>query len=149
MRSRACIQTHHGSTLLEVLIAMVIVALLATLALPTYQQHVQRMRRSEAQGLLLELATAQELHYLQQGHYAEDGLLGVARPAGLGLARRSPHGWYQLSISAADAIGFVATATASDAQAGDLECAVLGIDALGQRFSIRAGGGSSATCWRQ
>jgi len=141
--------TQQGSSLLELIVALIIVGLLATLALPSYQRHVMRMRRSEAHGVLLELATAQELHYLQQGRYAQDDLLAVARPAGLGLARRSQHGWYQLAITGADAIGFVATATASDTQAADFECTILGIDALGQRFALRAGGGSSAVCWRQ
>ena len=52
--------TQQGSSLLELIVALIIVGLLATLALPSYQRHVMRMRRSEAHGVLLELATAQE-----------------------------------------------------------------------------------------
>jgi type IV pilus assembly protein PilE len=50
----------RGVTLLEVLIAATIVAILAAIAYPSYRDYVQRAKRSEAIAKLLEIAANQE-----------------------------------------------------------------------------------------
>ena len=50
-----------GFTLLELLIVAVVVAVLAAIALPSYQDYVIKARRSEAKEALIRLALDQEL----------------------------------------------------------------------------------------
>ncbi|MEY2862461.1 MAG: hypothetical protein RLY58_168 [Pseudomonadota bacterium] len=50
------IRASFGFTLLELMITVMIVALLAALALPSYQTYVRRAARSEAQSAMLALA---------------------------------------------------------------------------------------------
>ena len=55
----------RGFTLIEVMIVVVIVAILASIAFPSYQRYVLRSHRVEAQALLSEAAARQALHRLQ------------------------------------------------------------------------------------
>ncbi len=60
----------NGFTLIEVMIAMAIVAILTAIAFPSYQNYITRSSRSAAQTELLELANLQEKIYLNTTSYA-------------------------------------------------------------------------------
>ena len=136
-----------GFTLIELLVVAVIVAILASAALPNYRRHVLRAHRVEAQTALLNLATAQEKFYLQNRGYAGHSELSNAPPAGLGLPATTGNGWYTIAITAAGATTFSATATAAGAQTADVDCATFTIDALGVRSATSRGGAVSTVCW--
>ena len=55
---------HTGFTLIEVMIAMAIIAILTAIAFPSYQNYITRSSRSAAQTELLELANLQEKIFL-------------------------------------------------------------------------------------
>ncbi len=59
-----------GFTLIEVLITVAIVAILASIAYPSYQDSIKKSRRAEAQNALQGLAQAMERHYTSEGTYA-------------------------------------------------------------------------------
>ena len=59
----------RGVSLMELLIALAIIAILAALAIPSYQQHVVRARRSEAQAALLQLMQQEERYFTQSNTY--------------------------------------------------------------------------------
>ncbi|RSZ57318.1 type IV pilin protein [Massilia atriviolacea] len=59
----------RGFTLIETMIVMTIVALLAALAYPGYQDFVIKARRAEAQAVLLDLMQKQERYYTQHNRY--------------------------------------------------------------------------------
>ena len=59
-----------GFSLLELLVALVIVAVLTAAALPAYHQQVIRTRRSEAQSALLKLMMQQERFHSQHNTYS-------------------------------------------------------------------------------
>jgi type IV pilus assembly protein PilE len=129
----------RGFSLLDLVVALAIVAILATLALPSYRQHQLRAQRIEAVSALMQVAAMQERHHLQHHEYAT--VLEAAPPAGLGLQALSAEGRYALAITAADSDGFVAIATARGNQADDAACI---------RFWLDESGTKSATgpdCW--
>lgn len=59
-----------GFTLIELMIAVVIVAILAAIAYPSYQRYVQQTREAEAQGQILELASALEAYRAKNFSYS-------------------------------------------------------------------------------
>jgi type IV pilus assembly protein PilE len=54
---------HAGFTLIEVMIAAAIVAIIAMIAIPSYQSQIQSTRRGAAGGCLMEAAQQLERHY--------------------------------------------------------------------------------------
>ncbi len=116
----------RGFTLIELMITVAIIAILASIALPAYQNSVAKARRADAQGALMGLANAMERLFTTNSSYL--GAAGTqASPANTG----SP--WvfstvshvdggtasYNLTISAATANTFTLTATPTGPQAGD------------------------------
>lgn len=135
-------------TLIELVIVVVVVAILASIAVPSYRSHVLRTHRVEAKTALLNLAAAQEKFYLSNNTYATNAQLTAAPPNGLGLPATTGNGWYTIVIAdGANAAGFSATATAQGAQTADSACASLTINQLGQRTATKSGGGDSTVCW--
>ena len=61
-----------GFTLIELMMVVVIVAVLATIALPAYQGYVIKANRGEAQAYLLEIAQKQQLYFNDVRSYAAD-----------------------------------------------------------------------------
>ena len=58
-----------GFSLIELLVALVIVVVLASQAMPAWQQHVIRTKRGEAQSALLKLMMQQERFHTQNNRY--------------------------------------------------------------------------------
>ncbi len=146
-----------GFSLVELLVAMVIMAIITGIATAGYRQHVRRTHRTDATIALLQIATAQERYYLRHNRYATTGEeLGDPPPDGLGLGETA-HGHYRLALAAhADgaAIGYTATATAREGgrQADDLSCRQFTLTQDGQRGAVAADGSTGAEirdrCWR-
>lgn len=63
-------QRHRGFTLIELMITVAIVGILAAIAIPNYQQYVERARRSEGQAALQNAMGRQESYYSQYLTYA-------------------------------------------------------------------------------
>jgi type IV pilus assembly protein PilE len=60
----------RGFTLVELMIVVVIVAILLAVALPSYQNSVQKGRRADAKSALLDAANRQEGNMLDRGTYS-------------------------------------------------------------------------------
>ncbi len=59
-----------GFTLLEMIIALVVAAILYFVALPGYQHTVLKSGRAAARGILLDVMTRQEEHFINHKRYA-------------------------------------------------------------------------------
>lgn len=140
----------RGVTLLELLVALVIVAVLAAIAVPSYRSHVLRARRTDATAALLRIQGAQEKFFVQNARYADE--LTAPPPDGLGLAAVSDHGAYDLRIElGGDGLSFVASAEPRPGrgQADDAHCRQLSIDHNGLRTAHDVGGNErTEECWR-
>jgi type IV pilus assembly protein PilE len=143
----------RGATLLELLIALVIVSVLATLAVAAYRRYALQANRTDARAALLALAAAQEKHYLTCNEYAaslDDTRPSGCSPATLNFPARSERGLYTLTMTAADAIAWTATAVVADGspQSADSRCRVLQLDSTGLRTATAVDGtATSANCW--
>jgi type IV pilus assembly protein PilE len=135
----------RGVTLIELVVAMAIVASLALIAAPGYRSFLLRSHRVEATAALLDLAAAQERYYLQHDTYAES--LTTSPPDGLGLQDVSENGFYDIVIDAADAAGFQATASAKGGQADDMHCAEFTIDETGAKTARNSSDAAVTDCW--
>jgi len=133
---------NKGFTLIELMIAVAIVAILAAVVYPSYQDSVQKTKRADGQALLLEAAQKQERHFTQYLKYAITLNSGAA-DENLVTGVTSEHNDYNLSLAAAaDGSTFTLTATAVGGQAND-DCGNLTLDYLGVK-GYKAGG---VRCW--
>lgn len=128
-----------GFTLLDVLIAVAIVAILASLALPNFHDALQRGRRVDAITSLLGVQVAQERWRANHPAYAD--------LADLGWTADSTEGYYQLRMEQTSAGSFLATAEPQpDGPQRDDACGMFAIDQRGPVLTIDY---ANDACWRR
>ena len=141
-----------GFSLIELLVALAILALLAAAATPLWMSQIERARRLDATDALMRIAVLQERFHFENGRYALAGELAAAPPAGLGVSG-TERGYYQLRLQApqgATANRFTARAAAdpNGPQARDEQCRTLSLDSTGLRSAESATGeDTTSTCW--
>ncbi len=137
--SRNMQKDEQGVTLIELLIVVVIVGILAAVAYPNYRDHVTRAKRTEAKAALLQIATNQERHYLNNNRYTSD-------LTDLGFSVTSDHltdsEAYIVNVTAADANSYTAQAVYQEGGAEDARCNTFTINATGDKTSS-----PNADCW--
>lgn len=134
-----------GFTLIELMIAVVIITVIAAIAIPAFTDAVRKSRRSDAFAALSAVQQAQERWRSNNASYAP--LANTAEsgnpPNGLGFGSTSPSAYYTVSLSGVDNTGYTALATAvSDkSQASDAGCQVMAVRMAGGNLVY----GSAAT----
>ena len=142
---------NKGFSLIELMIVLVIIAILVTIAYPSYREHISRGRRSDGQSALLDLASRLERYYSQQNSYI-GATVGTGGANDIRSSNTSPEGWYTLSITTQTASAFTIRATPRNAQStDDRRCQTLTLTNLGVK-GITAGPSGSPTgtvtqCW--
>ena len=123
------IKNKHGFTLIELLIVLVIISILLSYAIPTYNQYVLRSQRSEGQNALLQLAGIQERYYANSNRY------GTAVEINMGILFPTPTAANNLKFAitmASTNTTYTITATAVGTQTKD-DCPIFTLDNLGQK----------------
>src|SRR5688572_18201148 len=95
----------RGFTLIEVMIAVAIVALLTAVALPSYQEQMRKSRRAEAKSALMKTIQLQERNYTASGTYRTDlgPLYGIAgATVRSGEDPSDVNSWYVISADTTD-----------------------------------------------
>jgi type IV pilus assembly protein PilE len=145
-RRRFCLEPSGraagGFTLIELMITVVIAAVLAAVALPSFVDSVRRGRRSEAFAALAQVQQAQERWRANNPSYASLSTLG--------LPATTSNGYYGITVTLVDATKastYIATATAKSgtSQAKDANCLLLG--ARTQAGNLSYGGGATTIDW--
>lgn len=106
-----------GFTLIELMITVAIVAILASIALPSYQQYVVRSKRSAAQAQMMDIANRQQQFLIANRNYADKAALtasGYSLPAEV-----SGNYGYDVTLSTTGIPGYTLTFTPTGAQSGD------------------------------
>lgn len=141
----------RGWTLIELLMVMAIVAVLASVAWPSYTQHVQRGHRLEAVAALLEAQHFMERYYTTFGRYsvlASSGAAAVAPALPARLQNIPAAGTrYVLSVSQVSANSFTLSAAPVGSMATD-KCGSLTFTHTSVRGTTGSGSVTAAECWR-
>lgn len=144
----------EGVTLIELMIAIAIVAIIASIAIPSFTNQNAKTRRIEAKTALSELATQQQIFFAQFNRYTDV----VSSNAGLGYGSitSKPDGIYVLTARACEG-GSLNTCFVVQAEAirggqvkNDPNCRFLTLDNTGvTRSSTTATGevDTTAECW--
>jgi len=133
--------TRHsgGFTLIELMIALAVVAILTSIALPSYTAYVQRSRVPVALDALAAYATRMEQRYQDSGNYGAGTTCGSSLPTATN---------FSVSCTLTDgatssAQVFTATATGSGPMAGYTYT----INQTGNRATTAHPKGANTTCW--
>ena len=128
--------------MIELMIVIVIVAILVSLAYPSYLQYIRKSKRGEAQQLLMNWSINQEIWRSNNPLYANTGDINVPL--------NDHYDLNTVGIPTATAYFLVAAAKAGNDQLNDKarngdDCSTLNLDSTGRKYS--AGDITKIECW--
>jgi type IV pilus assembly protein PilE len=134
----------RGITLIELMTVLVIVAILASIGIPSYSQYVRRSHRAEAKAALLQNAQFMERNFTVSNSYSVDGagdeLNGDALPV-TQTPKEAAKRRYRIVLDN-DASSFTLSAIPEGANADD-ECGTLTLTNTG----LKEATGDDVACW--
>jgi type IV pilus assembly protein PilE len=159
VRSFAGSRRRKGFTLIELVVAMVVAAILAAIAIPAYSSYVRKARRTDVKSALLDLASLEERYYSTANKYSQTASeLGYgAFPAiignGNGTYTIATPGTVDATASSGTTVGtpasYTITATAILDQLNDTQCRTFTVTSGGGQTATDSGGvDATAACWR-
>jgi type IV pilus assembly protein PilE len=152
------LQPTKGFTLIELMVAVAVTGILATIAVTSYRSFVLRAHRTEAKSALLDMASLEErfLSTSTTGGYSSNPT-DLGYPAGFPIAFGS--GYYNIPtadfvvvlpvVATATPGSFRITGVAIGTQVSDTACATYTVTSAGARTAkTQAGIDNTTTCWQ-
>lgn len=138
-----------GFTLIELMIVVAVIAILAAIAYPSYQDSVRKSRRADAKGVLLEAAQWMERFYTENNRYDQNRAappVAVALPAGLAEApKEGGTKYYDITLSAVAQNSYALQAAPKGVQSGD-PCGTFTLTHTGVK-GVSGGSYTKDRCW--
>ena len=131
----------QGFSLLELIITIVIIGIIASIAIPSYQNHLLKTRRTEAQVALMDTAIRLEHYYTENHSYSG------ATMTNIGASINTEQGHYTIGISNLTNDSFLLTATPQAGQANDTLCSNLTLNQLGVKSATGTATSPQTECW--
>jgi type IV pilus assembly protein PilE len=136
-----------GFTLIEMMVATAVTAVLSSVAYPSFQSQIQKARRADAMLAIHQVQMAQERWRANHG--------GYATLADLRLASASPSGHYTIDVASIGLHNYEIRAQATGTQALDTVCGQLRLTVDGATMRHSSGADASSTnpaaqnrqCW--
>ncbi|WP_442681947.1 type IV pilin protein [Stenotrophomonas sp. JC08] len=125
-----------GFSLIELMIVVVIIAVLASIAYPSYQRHVIKSRRAAVEACLQQHAQLMERHYTTNITY-----VGAAAPT----CEANLANFYEVGFSGPVTARNYTIQAAPTSRQPDGACGTLTLNAQGVRTN--SGSGTLAECW--
>jgi type IV pilus assembly protein PilE len=142
------------------MITVVIVAILASIAIPSYTSYIQRSRRTDAKSTLLNLASLEERYFSTNNTYT-NAAANLGYPVGTATPFTVGSGYYNITTLIttaavapinATSVGtpatYTITATAIGSQAADLLCATFTITSGGVQTATGTDPNPNVDCWK-
>jgi type IV pilus assembly protein PilE len=146
-----CRQT--GFTLIELMVTLAIAAIVAMIAIPSYQSQVRKSRRTEARMAVLDLASREERFLSTANNYTQTGTdVGYAAFPVPSVGS----GYYSLNVVTPDPTfvanggttpSYIITATAIGQQVKDTACQTFSVNQLGTQSATDSTGAAAPGCW--
>jgi len=123
----------NGFTLMELMVTVAIIGIISLIAMPSYQEYVQKSRRSEAHAGLAKMQLQQEAHRMVNNSFTS------SFGSGSNDVHQPTSDYYTFSMSGASASAYTLTATAKSSQTADSSCTPMTVNQAGTK--------SPASCW--
>lgn len=133
------IKSAFGFTLIELMITVAIVAILAAIALPSYNDSILKSRRAEAKTSLMELSNSLERHFTIHNQYC-GAATGDCAGSAVTITPSHASDHYTFTVDSSQ-LTFSVIATPTGAQADDI-CGTLSITQAGIQ-----GSNDNSICW--
>lgn len=138
---------YSGFTMIELLVALAILGLIISLALPSYRDSIRKTNRSDAHITLSRLATLQERYFFQNNKYTGD-FADILSSATSGDPLATDEGHYVVVLTVTGSgTGWNMVATPVGDQTNDAECQSLTLTSLGSKTAVNSNGDPSTACW--
>ncbi|MHA3093037.1 type IV pilin protein [Acinetobacter brisouii] len=126
----------YGFTLIELMITVVIIAILAAIAIPSYLNHIKASHRTDVQASMMNLAQYLESQYNASFSYPAS----TAIPTSL-TAPSNISSYYTITVDTGSGQAYTITATPTSNQ-NDTQCGTLTLNEKGAKTPTTTG------CWK-